>query len=224
MARLLAIDTAMEACSAALIIDDEVFARSIVEPRAHARLVLAMVRELLDDAGLALEDLDTLAFGRGPGAFTGVRIAAGVVQGLALGSGLSVIPVSNLQALAQAAMRNHDWQRVLVCTDARMGEVYFGAFVREENGSPVLMGTERICAPENVIIPDIHGWCGVGSGWQAYPMIREQWTSQILNVDTALLSTAEDIATLAVNGRESAVDAAEALPVYLRDKVAWKKN
>ena len=124
--KLLAIDTATQACSAALLVGDAIAEDYAEVPRQHNRLILPMVQRLLDEAGLGLGELDALAFGRGPGAFTGVRLAAGVVQGLALGAGLPVVPVSNLAALAQGGLREWGWRRIVACLDARIGELYPG--------------------------------------------------------------------------------------------------
>ncbi len=132
--RLLALDTSTEACSAALFQDGAITLRFEITERSHADLILPMVESLLGEAGLALADLDGLAFGRGPGGFTGLRIATGVVQGLALGAGLPVAPVSSLAAVAEQVPAG-EGEAILVCNDARMGEVYWGVFRKAANGS-----------------------------------------------------------------------------------------
>ncbi len=121
--RILALDTATEACSAALLLHGEVLERYEVLGRGHAERLLPMVQEVLAEGGVALAALDAVAFGRGPGAFTGLRIAAGVTQGLAFGAGLPVVPVSDLAALAARAAVHHGRRHVLACLDARMGQV-----------------------------------------------------------------------------------------------------
>ncbi|UCE90616.1 MAG: tRNA (adenosine(37)-N6)-threonylcarbamoyltransferase complex dimerization subunit type 1 TsaB, partial [Pseudomonadota bacterium] len=126
--KLLAIETATEACSVALAVDGDVRDRFEIAPRGHAGLVLPMAKALLAEAGLGLRELDALVFGRGPGAFTGLRIAAGVVQGLAYGAELPVVPVSSLATLAQGVSAQTGASDVLAVFDARMGEVYWGAF------------------------------------------------------------------------------------------------
>src|SRR3569833_3307602 len=126
--KLLAIDTATEACSAALYLDGAVNKRYVLAPREHALLILPMIDELLRDANLSPLELDAVAFGRGPGAFTGLRIAAGVAQGIAYGADLPVVPVSSLAALAQGCYRERGVTRVLATIDARIGEVYWGAY------------------------------------------------------------------------------------------------
>ena len=125
--KLLAIDTAESACSAALLVDGAVLSRMEQAVRGHSERILPMMQSLLSEAGYSLNDLDALAFGRGPGSFTGLRIAAGVIQGSALGAGLPVVPVSTLQTLAQGAFRMHGARQVLSALDARMAEVYWGA-------------------------------------------------------------------------------------------------
>lgn len=226
--RLLAIDTATEACSVALIADGRVHARWQELERGHSDRILPMVQEVLAEAGLALADLqalDALAFGRGPGAFTGVRLAASVAQGLALGAGLGVVPVSNLLALAQGALDADPGRvRVLACADARMGELYWGAFERDRDGLAVAAGDERVALPANVALPA--GWAartvaGVGRGFRAYPALGPL-AGTLAAVLPDALPDARAIARLAVPcvaaGR--VLPPEEALPVYLRDDVA----
>ena len=138
--KLLAIDTATEGCSAALVNDQQLLTRMEVQPRKHAELILPMLDELLSEAGLAISQLDALAFGRGPGAFTGVRIATGVIQGIAFGADLPVVPVSTLRALAQRAFQEYQHANVLTAFDARMDEVYWASYQLAENGLMRLQG------------------------------------------------------------------------------------
>lgn len=166
--KILALDTATEACSAAVYAYGEILDRFRVAPRRHADLILPMVDELLDEAGLKLADLDALAFGAGPGSFTGVRIAAAVIQGLALGSGLPVVGISTLAELAQGAMEVLGHPAIAASLDARMGEVYFGLYRRGETGLAELMGEERVCPPHAVPALPSAGWFGVGSGWGSH--------------------------------------------------------
>lgn len=220
--RLLAIETAAENCSAALLVDGEVVVRCVVEPRGHARLILPMADELLAGAGLALADLDALAFGRGPGSFTGVRIAAGVVQGAALAADLPVVPVSTLAALAQQCADLHGSDRVAAALDARMGEVYWGAFVRGDDGLVVAAGAESVCPPEAVTLPEGGGWYGAGSGYAAHGAALSARLGAALGpIDGALLPRAEEVVRLAARDFAAglAVAAELAQPVYLRDRV-----
>jgi tRNA threonylcarbamoyladenosine biosynthesis protein TsaB len=223
--RLLAIDTTEDACSAALLIDQTVAERFEVAPRRHSELILPMMDGLLAEAGLRLADLDALGFARGPGAFTGVRIAASVIQGVAFGADLPVVPVSSLQALAQGAHREHRAQAVLSAFDARMGEVYWGVY-RSDAGAimrPVI--DERVCAPQEVAPVNGQDWVGVGSGWAAYPTQLAQCCSVPPPVHADAMVHAQDVATIAAAlfGEGAAVVAERALPVYLRNQVAWAR-
>lgn len=223
--KLLALDTATEACSVALLADDRVHARWEELDRGHSDRILPMVREVLDEAGLELAALDALAFGRGPGAFTGVRLAASVAQGLALGAGLPVVPVSNLQALAQAALDADAACRcVVACADARMGEVYCGAFERNAEGLARAVGDERVLPPAGVVLPA--GWLagevtGVGRGFRAYPSLGPL-AATLAAVRADVLPDARAIAQLArpLAAAGRTVPPEEAIPVYLRDDVA----
>jgi len=225
--KLLALETATEACSAALWLDGEVRERSAVQPRGHSELILGMLDELLIEAGLRLADMDGLAFGRGPGSFTGVRIATGVVQGVAFAADLPVVPVSTLAALAQRAFRERNERHVLAAFDARMGEVYWGAYEIGGEDLAVLLGVEEVAPPAEVAVPPGGGWYGAGSGWSAY---REQLVSRLgpalRGCDPTLLTSAHDVAALGVAGllRGGGVPAERALPVYLRDRVAAKPS
>ncbi len=225
--KLLAIETASDACSCALLTDESCFERFSVAPRQHAELVLPMVTALLDEAGLGLADLDALAFGRGPGSFTGVRVAAGVIQGLAYGADLPVVPVSSLQALAQGAYRESGSARVLAAFDARMGEVYWGVY--EENGSGLMIARmdDLVSAPDAVPLPSGGGWLGVGEGWGTYArVLAERMGECLAGSEPDRLARALDVATLAsaAYARGDSVTAALALPVYIRDKVARKRG
>jgi len=220
--KLLAIDTATEQCSVAFLADDSVLTRVVPTARNHADLILPMVNEVLTEAGVGLRDLDGLAFGRGPGSFTGVRIAVGVAQGLALASGLPVVGISNLAAVAQQAADLHSLSRgdrVLICMDARMQEVYW-AIYQVGDGLVELAGDERVTAPAEVIVQDVAIAVGAGTGWQAYPVLRERY--QAITVYPMLLPRALEIARLGAGPLTAGlgVRADEAQPVYLRDDVA----
>jgi tRNA threonylcarbamoyladenosine biosynthesis protein TsaB len=222
--KLLAIETATDACSAALWVDGVLTTRHEVAPREHTRLILPMMDALLAEAGLRLSDLDALAFGRGPGAFTGVRIAAAVIQGSAFAADLPVVPVSTLAALAQQGI-DAGSRRVLAALDARMDEVYWGAFQADDQGLAVPVGAEQVIAPDAVPIPEGEGWRGVGSGWAAYEdALRARLGECVSDIDPEALPAAAEVARLAVRDFKAglAVPAEQALPVYLRDKVAEK--
>ncbi|MES2821173.1 MAG: tRNA (adenosine(37)-N6)-threonylcarbamoyltransferase complex dimerization subunit type 1 TsaB [Pseudomonadota bacterium] len=223
MTTLLALDTATEACSVALLHEGRVLSHYEVIPRLHAQRVLPMIRDLLAEAGVALSAVEAIAFGRGPGAFTGVRIAVGVVQGLAFALERPVLPVSNLAVLAQRAWREQGAEQVAAAIDARMDEVYWGCY-RLEQGEMRLAGLEAVLAPESACLPrDAQGdWFGAGTGWGAHAA-RIPFTPSGQAPD--LLPHAQDLLSLAAFAwaRGEAVAADLAQPVYLRDKVATPK-
>ncbi len=219
--RLLALDTSTEACSAALHRDGEVTLRFEITERSHADLILPMVDSLLAEAGLALADLDGLAFGRGPGGFTGLRIATGVVQGLALGTGLTVAPVSSLAAVAEqvpAAVGDG----ILVCNDARMGEVYWGVFTRTADGGVEPVAPEAVSPPDSVTVDPVVVRHAAGNGLPRYPELHQRLLAAGLQIHDGLYPRADAVARL--GARELAagrgVAAELALPVYVRDDVA----
>ncbi|GAB3388639.1 tRNA threonylcarbamoyladenosine biosynthesis protein TsaB [Azotobacter armeniacus] len=223
MTTLLALDTATEACSVALLHEGRVFGHHEVIPRLHAQRVLPMVQGLLGEAGIALSAIDAIAFGRGPGAFTGVRIAVGVVQGLAFALQRPVLPVSNLALLAQRAHREQGVGQVAAAIDARMDEVYWGCYCLEA-GEMRLVGAEAVLPPEQVELPRAApgDWFGAGTGW-AY---AERMPVALAARDAGLLPDAQDLLTLAGFAwrRGEGVPAEQAQPVYLRDKVATPKS
>jgi tRNA threonylcarbamoyladenosine biosynthesis protein TsaB len=220
--KVLAIDTATERCSVALRIEGQLIERVVDTPRGHADLILPMVDEILREAGVSLRDLDGIAYGRGPGGFTGVRIAIGVVQGLAFGAALPVIGISNLAAVAQQVAQPGD--RVLVCMDARMSEVYWGTFRCDVNHRLVVASSvEKVGRPETVETYDAINVIA-GTGLRAYPQLAGAFHGVVVHDST--LPRAAEIALLGEPelraGRGHA--AAEAQPVYLRDQVAVAKK
>ncbi|MDX9741521.1 MAG: tRNA (adenosine(37)-N6)-threonylcarbamoyltransferase complex dimerization subunit type 1 TsaB [Gammaproteobacteria bacterium] len=223
--KLLAIDTSTIACSVALCIDGEAMERYELAPQRHADLVLPMAESLLSESGLALAELDAIAFARGPGAFTGLRIAAAVTQGMAYGADLPVIPVSTLAVLAQGVISDGLADRVLAAMDARMGEVYWGAFVAGADGLAGVAGEECVCPPDRVPAVEGGGWFAAGDGWAAYRAVLEtRLQVDLVGCDEQRYPRARDVARLAraIHQRGGARPAAEALPVYLRDRVASK--
>ncbi|MDY6920465.1 MAG: tRNA (adenosine(37)-N6)-threonylcarbamoyltransferase complex dimerization subunit type 1 TsaB [Pseudomonadota bacterium] len=226
-ARILAIDTTAEACSVALAVDGEPLAELTNEPRQHAERILPMVDRLLAAAGISLSQLDALAFGRGPGAFTGLRIAAGVVQGLALGADLPAIPVSSLAMLAHRGWREHRWPKCHAAFDARMGEVYWGSYVISGQGQVHNRGRECVAAPDQLMlqagVSAEPGWCGVGSGW-CYRHALEPLTGPLQGCDPTLTTHALDLLWLAQTAYAAGdtVMAEQVAPVYLRNQVAAK--
>ena len=223
MTTLLALDTATEACSVALLHDGKVSSHYEVIPRLHAQKLLPMIKTLLAEAGVALTAVDAIAFGRGPGAFTGVRIAVGVVQGLAFGLDRPVLPVSNLALLAQRAWREHGVNQVAAAIDARMDEVYWGCY-QEHAGEMRLQGEEGVFAPELAQLPAqaTGEWFGAGTGWT----YAERIAVATVGRDADLLPHAQDLLELArfAWARGEGLPADGAQPVYLRDNVATPKK
>lgn len=225
MPRLLALDSSTEACSVALLDGDVLLERYVEAPREHMLRLLPMVDELLAERQLTLRDIDAIAFARGPGSFTGLRICLGVVQGLAFGANLPVIPISTLAVLAQgAAAAVPAGARILSAIDARMDEVYWAWFERRADGLVTVLCEEQLSAPERVDV-DLAGAdesramkFGAGSGWQYHPRICDAGFSAI---DVTRLPRASDILRLALPVwlAGEAVDVEQAVPVYLRDKV-----
>jgi tRNA threonylcarbamoyladenosine biosynthesis protein TsaB len=219
--RILAIDTSTETCAVALGDGRAWDERSLVAGHRHSDLLLPMIRGLLDDHGATLAQLDGVAFGAGPGAFTGLRIACGVAQGLALGAGLQVIGVSTLEALAETARQRHGAGKVIAALDARAQEIYVAAYRHDgvrwhQAVAPAVIG------PAAVTLPDGGGWTGVGSGFAAYPALRERCLPVLASCEPTLFPTATAIGTLALPrlaGGEG-VAARDAAPIYLRHKVA----
>ncbi len=225
--KILALDTSTENCSVALLIDDRIYSRSEVAPRDHTKKVLPMVDEVLKEADIQLNDLDALAFGRGPGSFTGVRIGIGIAQGLAFGADLPMIGVSTLKAMAQACYRVSGATDVVSAIDARMGEVYWGRFARQADGHWQEVDSEAVVAPQTLVdasLSDDKNWVSAGTGWQTYAneLAALPYTVTAGEIE---FPDAQDIVQLAKLEWEQGhtVSVEESSPVYLRDNVTWKK-
>lgn len=219
MTTLLAIETATEACSVALMHRHEVVERYQLAPSAHAALVIPMIAELVGELGLAPSMVDAIAFGRGPGSFTGARIAVSCAQGLGLAWDRPLIGISSLQAVAAASAH----PRVLAAFDARKGELYWGCYARAADGVPLLQGTECVTAPERAPLPEGGGWLGLGSGWGAYgEALSQRLGARLAGYEAAIYPRAALVARLAhgewLAGRT--VDAEAAMPVYIRPSQA----
>ncbi|HDX8343755.1 MULTISPECIES: tRNA (adenosine(37)-N6)-threonylcarbamoyltransferase complex dimerization subunit type 1 TsaB [Aeromonas] len=224
--KILAVDTATEACSAALLVGEKVFSRWEEAPRDHTRKILPMVQAVLDEAGVTLDELDAIAFGRGPGSFTGVRIGIGVAQGLALGAGVPLIGISTLAAMAQGAHRLDGAERVLTAIDARMDEVYFGQYELID-GRIQLVGEEMVSGPAALVasrgtLPG--SFTRVGTGFETYGETLAALADELV-ASQVRFPAAEDMLPLARSAwlAGEAVAVEQATPVYLRDKVTWKK-
>ena len=223
---LLAFETSTEACSVALWLDGEVRERYELAPRRHAELSLPWAEQLLNEAGLKRSQLDAIAIGRGPGAFTGVRLAIALAQGIALALDKPIVPVSTLAVLALRAramdVAQTPTQRVFAAIDARMGEVYTAAF--ELRGmDAVMLDQEVVVAPAEAVVPDGDEWLGVGSGFAASEgLLAQRLHARFAAIDPAALPHAADLARLAAlaYARGEAVAPEFAEPAYLRNNVA----
>ena len=228
--KILAIETSTEACSVALWVDGEVRERHEVAPRRHTELVLPWCEQLLADAGIAKRQLDAIAVGRGPGAFTGVRLAVALVQGMALALDRPVLPVSTLAALAlqappiEADMSGGDGSIVLAAIDARMGELYLGSFRHDPEALVIALGDEWMATPADPhVANDWQNLIGVGSGFGAAGQaLVSALGPRLRRCDPLALPHAGDVARLGARmlarGQAIAADLLE--PAYLRDKVA----
>lgn len=214
---ILALETSTELGSCALWRDGAITERRCPEKRPHSETLLPLVRDLLAESGVRIGDLNAIAFGVGPGAFTGLRVACGAAQGLAVVAGLSLIPVTSLETLAASAGAD----RVLALLDARMGEVYSACYEREEAGH-ALRGEIRVSAPADIVLPADSGWLACGNGLMAYPELLDRVRKAGLAVEPGSLPTAATVAAIAAGkaARGEGIDAAEAAPLYVRDKVA----
>jgi len=224
---LLAVETATEACSVALVTGGHVASRHLESPRAHGDRLLELIDEVLDEAGLERTQLDALAFGRGPGGFTSLRIGTGVVQGIAFALDLRVIPVSTLATLAQGAHRVAGAQRVIAAIDARMGEIYCGSFELDPDGCMKPATPEAVTAPEEFKGPEGQGWHAAGTGWETYhEVLTAACGAALAELPVHRLPDARDMIPLALVAweRGGTVPADQAVPVYLRDRVAEKKT
>jgi tRNA threonylcarbamoyladenosine biosynthesis protein TsaB len=216
--KILALDTSTEHCTVALRLGDVVLLRETRAGQRHSELVLPMVQSILAEAGLRLQNLDGIAFGAGPGSFTGLRIACGVAQGLAFGAELPVAAISTLEALAQAS----GGERVIACLDARMSEVYHALYEKSAAGWH-LLSAPGLYTPAEVPGVDGANWTGCGSGFAVYSeLLRSRYGAQLGKVDGDLYPHAREIAVLAqrVFQANAGVAAWEAAPLYIRDKVA----
>ena len=234
---LLALDTSTEACSVALLYNGEKTYLNELAQRTHAKRILPMVDEILTDSGLKLNQLDALAFGRGPGSFTGVRVGAAIAQGLALGADLPVIPISNLTAMAQAAFELYQAENVAAAIDARMNEVYFSQLVREKKCTDFgqffvwkNLIPEQVCSPEKALVQLANSTAlniamstalRVGTGWNAYAQFA---TKGLTGSDIELPDARYMLELARVEWlQQKTISALEIEPIYLRNEVTWKK-
>ena len=211
--KILALETATDPGSIALWLDGKVVARSCPDNLSNSATLLPLAEAALAESGMGFANLDGIAFGIGPGSFTGLRVSCGVAQGLAFARDLPLLGIGTLEAMALAS----GGERVIVALDARMGEVYYGIFV---NGAR--QGSIGVYAPENVPVPDTPGWMACGNGLAAYPVLGERLSGVVAEWKPEIMPHAEFVARLAAPRMERGerIDPADAVPLYVRDKVA----
>lgn len=225
--KLLALDTSSVGCSVALQLGDAIVERHEVRAREHNRLLTPMIREVLGEAGLGLDELDAIVLGNGPGSFIGLRIAASVAQGLAHGAGLRIVPVSSLAAVAAEVFAVSDAEQAIIAQDAHMNEIYLGGYRRGDDDLPVALFAERLHGHMIIEELDVSGTASrvaAGAGWRRYPeltALNTDLVGELIDVDYPrarfLLGMAAD-----AFARGISVDPGEVVPSYLRHKVAEK--
>ncbi len=221
-ATILAIDTTTDVCSAALAKGSEIYARKILAPREHAQRILGLVEALLIETDLEVKQLDAIAYGCGPGSFTGLRIAAGVVQGLAFGGDVPVLPISSLRSIALMANQQFKTDYVMAALDARQHEVYWGLYKTDPQQLMALEGEELVLPPGEVPLPDdVSQWVGAGPGWAAYQGVLTEHVGKDIIVYEDIMPEAEAVVQLALRdfADGKALPADKALPTYIRNKV-----
>jgi tRNA threonylcarbamoyladenosine biosynthesis protein TsaB len=218
---LLAVDTSSNACSVALQTPHGITERHVVEPRAHTKILIPMITELLSEGAVALSDLDAIVLGNGPGSFIGMRIGASVVQGLCFGAALPVVPVSSLAAIAAEAFAEHDCNRLVVAQDARMNEVYMGRFERGDAALPVPLEAERIVAVGELSTGG-EDMAAAGAAWDRYPELRSANSRNIGSFLEICVPRARYLLALGAASFDAGrtVAAEEVSPAYLRQKIA----
>lgn len=220
--KILALDAATEACSAALLIDGAIKVRSLESGKSNAAHIVRMTEELLAEGGVQLSQLDAIASSIGPGAFTGVRITVAVAQGLAFGANLRVVPVTTLEALAMQVPLARD-NLVMACLDARMGELYWGLFRADPAAGVTPVAPSQVGPPQTIVLEAGRLYVGVGRGFSAYPNLGPSLGLAVDPEQAGALPNAREIARLGALrlAAGAAVDPVELTPLYLRDKVAF---
>jgi tRNA threonylcarbamoyladenosine biosynthesis protein TsaB len=227
---ILSVEASTESCSAALYTEERIFVRHQIAPCEHSKLLLNMIDELLKEANLTVQALAAFAYGAGPGSFTGLRIAASMVQGLAFGVNKMVVPISTLQAMAQAAWQRFHYTSVFAALDARMGEIYYGFYELDPNNIMQSVSPDEIGAPNLLVaLPkkiSEKKWHGVGSGVAVYHEFFLKNLAWLELKETLLYPSALEVAILAqkVLSQNQGLAPETAIPVYLRNKVINKPN
>lgn len=231
MPNILALDTSSDYCSVSLYSKGKLTSKSELAPRSHTQLLLPMAKQIVENSGLKLKDLDAIAFGCGPGSFTGLRIAAGVAQGLAYGLACSIFPISNLKAMALQCYKQSGEPQVLVAFDARMNEVYWSVCEIDISGQTPLVetcGGEHVSTPELVTLPDefeVSRFAGVGSGFDFLARFPLDVQQRMKCIDANARPKAEEICELALHAMQQGMrgELKDAMPSYIRDKITWQK-
>ena len=228
MSLILALDTSTEACSCALIKDGGIREDFALIPRQHTQRILPMIRQMMQDAGVAFSDLDAIAFGKGPGSFTGLRIAAGVTQGIAMAAQLPVIGVSTLEAMALEAGEQAESGCILACLDARIDEIYWALYSLVD-GLPQVLMAESLGKPEALPTPQEGGLdrlLAVGNGLNYRERFPDPWRAALSRELPDILPRAGHMARLAALAfqRGEVMTAEEVAPLYLRDKVTHSQG
>jgi tRNA threonylcarbamoyladenosine biosynthesis protein TsaB len=231
MPNILALDTSSDYCSVSLYFNGKLSSQSELAPRSHTQLLLPMAKQIVEHNGIKLKDLDAIAFGCGPGSFTGLRIAAGVAQGLAYGLGCSIFPISNLKAMALQCYKQTGEQNVLVAFDARMNEVYWSVCRVEAFADVAVVetcGDEQVSSPESLFLPDnmdTSNFAGIGSGFDFFDRFPLAVQQQVSCLDANARPKADEICELALHTMQQGIkgELKDAMPSYIRDKVTWKK-
>lgn len=230
MSNILVFDASSSWCSAALSVNGILFSAAEMQPRKHAQLMLPMIEGLCQEAGIKPSELNGIAYGKGPGSFTGLRIAISVAQGLSLATGAKLYGISSLQALAWQGMKQLGQERIVAIMNAHMGEVFYGAYAKASDGMTCIID-DALCKPEDVELTPLlaenesfNDWVGAGDGFQFEAQLPES-IQQLKLIDSEISPLAESMMDLALSAwQQDEFTAAEyQQPVYLRDTVAWKK-
>ena len=219
---LLAIDTSTEHCSIALSLSGHLISKDILAGQRHSQLLLPLLHELLLANDVTLFQLDGIAFGAGPGSFTGLRIACGVAQGLAFATNNALIGVSTLEAIAQKSGNN----KVIATLDARMGEIYHAAY-KKNDGHWVTVSEPMVCLPQNAPALPGDNWVGCGSGFDVYTKeLSHLYNEQLLDIQLGLYPHASEVAQIAITEltKDPGIPSMDAAPIYIRNKVALKES
>jgi len=225
--KLLALDTSSDACSVALQLDNSISETQVVEPKQHTRLLIPMIRDLLRDAGIDLGDLDAVVLGNGPGSFIGMRIGASVAQGLAFGSGLKIVPVSSMAAVAAEVMEIYSAAEVIVAQDARVNEAYLGIYRNDGDGIPIAV-TEEVLQPiekiDGLAAASASELFAAGQAWEKYPALRELNRAAISKIVDVHYPKARYLLGLGMRAWQAgeAIEPENLAPAYIRTKVAEK--